>query len=67
MWLIDYSGFCCDTGWYGKVYRFEDYQEAAEFYEKWKESSRKGQSWSDGPDSMSPPYEESELERRGWR
>jgi hypothetical protein len=57
MWLIDYSGICCDTGLYSRIYRFDSYEDAADFYEKWLASFRKGDSWSDGPDFMSPPYE----------
>ena len=58
-WQISYSGYCCDTGFYSRVYTFDTYQEADDFHRSWcHDKTERGIGWSDGPDDMSPPYPE---------
>lgn len=58
-WLVSYSGYCCDTGFYSRVFKFDTYEEAEELCNAWlKDIKERGIGWSDGPEDMSPPYPE---------
>lgn len=51
--VVVFSGFCCDSGFFVKEYCYDTFKEAQELYTSWREQVDKGgMGWSDGPEEM---------------
>jgi hypothetical protein len=54
-WVIEYVGYCCDSGQFYRAIEFNSKKTAYAYYNAWKKCKERGQFWSDGPDHMREP------------